>query len=224
MVVKLTDEIIIESHDINKPSLANKLPALFLDRDGVVIKECHYLSNPDKVRLEKGILKLLKTAYISGWKVIVVTNQSGISKDIFSWEDYKLVTNKVIDLIGKPCPISAIYANSFLPGSEINSWRKPNPRMISLAVEKFNLDLNKSILIGDRLTDLQAGARAGVNQVIHVKTGHGFKERKLVLNNIKDGYFFDKGKKTSLLLIDSINLCKLNQNTNLIEEDFSYDK
>ena len=78
-----------------------ELPCLFLDRDGVIIKDCHYIKNPEEVALEEGAWKLIKRAFYSKWIIVVITNQSGINKKILSWDDYYQVTRKMISLFEK---------------------------------------------------------------------------------------------------------------------------
>ena len=82
--------------------------AIFFDRDGVLIKDMHYLHDPNNVFLEKGVLELMKYALNNLIPVFIVTNQSGISRKIFTWNDYILVTKKMIELIGKSNPIVGI--------------------------------------------------------------------------------------------------------------------
>ena len=84
-----------------------------------------------------------------------------------------------------PDVITAIYANGEGP-NELNadkSWRKPNPNMILKASQDFNIDLSQSFLVGDRLSDIQAGHKAGLKNLVHILTGHGYDERKQVMAN-----------------------------------------
>jgi D-glycero-D-manno-heptose 1,7-bisphosphate phosphatase len=155
-------------------------PALFLDRDGVLIEDKHYISNPRDVALCNGAKKLLKNAKQHGWPVIVITNQSGISRGHFDWNAYDAVTDQLLDLLGEEAPLAAIYANGYGPDAASSSWRKPSPAMLHAASLELNIDLQRSLLIGDRLTDLQAGAAAGLTWLGHVQTGHGRRERKAV--------------------------------------------
>ena len=148
-------------------------PALFLDRDGVLIEDRHHICNPEEVRICKGAKSLIQTASSAGWPVVVITNQSGISRNLFNWEDYEAVTNRMLGLLGEDCAISAIYANGHGPEACPGSWRKPNPGMLEAAAQDLNIDIKMSIVVGDRLTDLMAGARAGALRVCHLKTGHG---------------------------------------------------
>ncbi len=171
----------------NKVVNSKKLPALFFDRDGVIIKDKHYISKPQDVEMSEGIKKLLKISKNSEWLNIVITNQSGISRGFLNWEDYEKVTNEIFLKIRDPELIDGIYANGEAPNTEsqIDSWRKPNPNMILQAAEDFNIDLDYSIIIGDRLSDLEAGKRAGIKKFVHVLTGHGYKERDVIIEEFK---------------------------------------
>ncbi len=164
--------------------------AAFFDRDGVIIKDKHFLSDPDLIEFEKGAKSLISKFKKNGWKVVVVTNQSGIYRNLFQWSDYEKVSERIIQLLGNPSLIDAIYANGLGPNLEKASWRKPNPEMIFEAKKDLNIDLKSSIIIGDRLTDIVAGIKAGLKIVYHVKTGYGTNERakieKLAKNNIDD--------------------------------------
>ena len=164
---------------------SNQYRGLFLDRDGVIIKDCHYIDNPLDVVLEKGARKLIIEAYKLNWRIIVVSNQSGISRGYFNWDDYDLITNKLISLFDGINPFTAIYANSLLNNNEIQSWRKPSPKMITYSAEKLNINLSNSILIGDRLSDIEAGIRAKVGSIFHVATGHGKIERENIYSFLK---------------------------------------
>ena len=161
--------------------------AIFLDRDGVINEDFHYIKDPVKVKLCKGAKVLIRKIFSKGIPTVIITNQSGISRKILTWEDYYLVNEKIIEQLGTPNPISAIYANSHTNTNQGNNWRKPNPNMIIQASLDLKINLQNSILIGDRLTDLQAGYRAGIKKLIHVMTGHGINERDQVISNFNNG-------------------------------------
>ncbi len=156
-------------------------PALFLDRDGVLIQDKHHLHNPDAVELCPGARKLVQAAAAMGWPVVVITNQSGIARGYFNWGAYEAVTERLQELLGPSAPLAAVYANGHGPDAPHNSWRKPSPAMLEAAATDLRLDLHRSLLVGDRLSDLQAGARAGLRWLAHVCTGHGKQERSAVL-------------------------------------------
>jgi len=165
-------------------------PAIFFDRDGVIIKDCHYISNPDKVEILKGAIEVMIYAKKIGFLIIVVTNQSGITRGFLNWDDYEKVTLRMLSHLGNPILIDGIYANSNSPDmtEEKKCWRKPNPNMLLAAKEDFNLDLENSIIIGDRLTDLVAGKNAGIRKFVHVMTGHGKNERACIKKEFSGSY------------------------------------
>ena len=122
----------------------------------------------------KDILSLFKR---HSWKIVVITNQSGISRGYFGWNEYEAVTNRMLELLGQEAEPTAIYANGHGPEAPITSWRKPSPQMILTSSNELSLALDQSILVGDRLSDLQSGASAGIKRLFHVKTGHGEEDR-----------------------------------------------
>ena len=161
-------------------------PVLFLDRDGIIIKEKHYLSSPDQVELEHYAREFISFFKKKGWLVIVVTNQSGISRGFFGWNQYEDVTHRMIQLLDYDCVPDAIYANSGLD-HKLESWRKPTPGMILQAAVDFALtDLSTSVLIGDKVSDLLAGHHAGIHNNILLKTGHGITESIDIVNAFKN--------------------------------------
>ena len=193
----------MKDHNLSKRR-KNFNKAIFFDRDGVLIKDAHYIKNSKYVSLIKGAREILSHTNNLGYLNIIITNQSGISRNFFTWEDYERVTFRMLSIINMPECITAIYANGEGP-NDLNSdesWRKPNPNMIIKASQDFNIDLSKSFLIGDRLSDIQAGYKAGLRNLVHVLTGHGQDERKKVIEN------YCKFKK-------SLNLCLINDLSNL---------
>ena len=187
-------------------------PCIFFDRDGVIIEDCHYIKNPEDVQLCPGVKDLIRDLHKRNYLIIIVTNQSGITKNLLTWEDYRKVSRRLIDLLGIPNPINAIYANSYTDSFE-GSWRKPNPGMLKQAAIDFSINLNSSILIGDRKSDLDAGINAGIGNLVHVETGHGKSERKIIEPEIdQNGNYNASNKKAKLLLLKNL--------TNFNEEFF----
>ncbi len=195
-------------------NLSTQKPAIFFDRDGVLIKDCHFISSADKVEIEDGVRELIKFAKSNDWIVIIITNQSGISRGYFTWEEYKSVTNQFLEDLGLPSHIDGIYANGF-DDKRSSYWRKPNPGMIFEAQFDFNIDLSQSILIGDRFSDIKAGLKANIQTLFHVLTGYGFEERSEIVKNLsKDKYvepykikelsLYEKGKYTKIHLINNL--------------------
>tara|TARA_Y100000589_G_C27196097_1_gene646873 strand:- start:2662 stop:3321 length:660 start_codon:yes stop_codon:yes gene_type:complete len=198
------NKLILENNINFSNRINQRRIAIFMDRDGVIIKDMHYLSDPERVILELGIKNLMQFAFDNFIPVFVVTNQSGIARKKFSWHDYFNVTNRMLEIIGSPNPIVGIYSNSYLETIN-NNWRKPNPGMILNAANQFKINLKESFLIGDRITDLQAGVNAGIGNVVHLLTGHGLKEREGVKKSIMQNKLFFLNKKSSMIyLLDNL--------------------
>jgi len=196
-------ERIIELKKYNEKKFSNSKVALFLDRDGVIIKDVGYIAKAEDVTLEKGIKNLMQFIYEKKIQVFVITNQSGISRGYFDWKDFDKVNQKMIYLIGEKSPIVAIYANSYLKLSQ-NNWRKPHPGMILEASKKYNIDTHKSIFVGDRLSDMIAGCKSGIKTLVHVKTGHGKNEYATIKNACDEDFFYIDNKKSKIIFIDNL--------------------
>ena len=163
----------------------NRSQALYLDRDGVVIEDMNYISDPADVRICPGVDNIMKEAKSLSIPIIIVTNQSGIERGRLTWDDYHQVTKKMIELLAYPEMLYGIYANSSVEfNGKIEEWRKPGAGMIIESSLAFNIELETSTLIGDRMSDLQAGINAGMRRVSHLLTGHGSKERANIPDKI----------------------------------------
>jgi len=139
--------------------------AIFLDRDGTIIEDLNYLSNPDHANLIPGIidtLKILQTKF----KLIIISNQSGINRGKITSEQFKAVHFKVISLLKEhDIKIDFVYYCPHKP-EEHCICRKPSPTMFFWASSKYKIDLTKSYMIGDRLTDIEAGKNAGCKTIL----------------------------------------------------------
>ena len=131
--------------------------------------------------------------------IVIITNQSGIARKITKWDDYFRITEKMLDLINSHNTLIAIYANGLCVDSPNYSWRKPSPEMILNAANFLKLDLSRSLLVGDRLSDLTSGLNAGLLNLFHVSTGHGKAEREEVQK------FFSKNKYSDSIKIRYID-------------------
>lgn len=150
--------------------------ALFLDRDGTVIENTPYLNDPAQVSVIPGARETIAAFRAKGYAVVLVTNQSGVARGLVSPEQYRAVEAAVIAALG-PGLVDATYACPFYPE---HPWRKPEPGMLLAAAQDLLLTLAGSMMAGDALADMQAGAAAGVGALAHVRTGHGRKERAAV--------------------------------------------
>ena len=170
-------------------------PLLFLDRDGVIVHEVNYLARPEDVALETGIADLVSWVHGRGIAIAAVTNQSGIARGRFGWPEYEAVEAEVerqlaergvaIDLV-VACAFHEEHTEGF--GMEHARWRKPGPAMLELAAERLGCDLEASVMIGDKASDVEAARNAGLAHAIHVLTGHGEEERAAALALARPGF------------------------------------
>jgi len=146
--------------------------AVFLDRDGTVNTEVDYLNSIKDLRLIRNTAKAIRFLNQNKIKVIIVTNQSGISRGLFSIDDLDNMHNELKRrLRRKGAYIDAIYYCPHHPDDEC-SCRKPKKGMFKLAAKDFDLKLNKCYIIGDKLTDIKAAHNIFAKGIL-VKTGYG---------------------------------------------------
>ena len=148
-------------------------PALFLDRDGVVNVDRGYVHRVDLFEFLPGIFELARFAAERAWPIVVVTNQAGIGRGLYSEADYQTVNRWMNDRFrSEQAPIAKVYHCPFHAELGIGEyrvdhpWRKPKPGMILQAAADLGLDLSRSCLIGDKLTDIEAAAAAGIPERI----------------------------------------------------------
>ena len=150
--------------------------AIFLDRDGTVNTEVDYLSSVKDLRLIRNTAKAIRFLNQNKIKVIIVTNQSGISRGLFSIDDLENVHNELKRrLHRKGAYIDAIYYCPHHPDDGC-LCRKPKDRMFKLAAKDFDLKLNKCYIIGDKLTDIKAAHNISAKGIL-VRTGYGKSEQ-----------------------------------------------
>jgi histidinol-phosphate phosphatase family protein len=145
-----------------------KSPAIFLDRDGTIMHDADYCSRPDQVRVFDGTSAALHRLKKTGYKIIVITNQSGIGRGFFTEKDYRAVEREVERQIGANL-IDATYFCPDTPGQR-SKCRKPAPGMVLQAAREHDVDLSRSFLIGDKEIDAECAHNAGV-RAIRVRTG-----------------------------------------------------
>ncbi|MBL8583348.1 MAG: HAD-IIIA family hydrolase [Rhizobiaceae bacterium] len=144
-------------------------PALFLDRDGTINVDTGYPSHPGEIELRRPVLPVIRAANRAGMPTVIVTNQSGIARAFFGWAAFASVNARLIELLkNESCGISMVLAcayhdKGFAPYNVADHpMRKPNPGMVLLAGEMLGCDLSRSIMVGDKESDMQAGERAGL--------------------------------------------------------------
>jgi len=156
-----------------------KRPAVFIDRDGTLIREKNYLSKIRDVRLIAGAVEALKLLRRAGYALIMVTNQSGIGRGYFTEEQLRKVHLHLSALLKKKgAALDAIYYCPHHPDEDCKC-RKPGLGMVNAAKKEFNLDLRRSYAVGDHTNDFLLGQNMG-GKGIFVLTGHGRRERKKI--------------------------------------------
>ena len=165
---------------LNRSQGTGLRPALFLDRDGVLVEEVHYLHKVEDVKLIGGASDIIAHANTLGVPVIIVTNQAGIGYGKYGWTEFAEVQERIINELGDAGAfVNAVFACPFHAKGEPpfqhpdHPGRKPNPGMLLHAAKRLAIDLAGSWIIGDRAGDLQAGKNAGLLGGLHVQTGHG---------------------------------------------------
>ncbi len=159
-----------------------KQPALFLDRDGVFIENCdNYVRSWDDVHFFPRALNALERIREIPYKIIVVTNQSAVGRGIMTFETAVALNNRILEVVRKRNGrVDASYLCPAKPGTH-DPCRKPRPGMLRQAAQEHDVDLSQSYMIGDALTDIQAGQAAGVKQAILLLTGRGKLQAQLPL-------------------------------------------
>lgn len=147
--------------------------AVFLDRDGVLIEDRHYLHRVEEVVITARTIPGLKRLADAGFQLIIVTNQSGVGRGYFTMTDVEKVHAHLLSEFARNgIPIRKIYVAPEAP-DQPSRGRKPSPQFLWDARDEFGLDIAKSFIVGDKLIDLECGWNAGVQKSILVRTGYG---------------------------------------------------
>lgn len=145
--------------------------AVFFDRDGTLMDEENYCDHPTRVRAIRGAAQSLAQLHDQGWLNIIITNQSGIGRGYFTWEDFDAVNKELLEQLDHP--IDGIYCCADHP-DQPTPRRKPGPGMIEEAVRDHGIDPAASWMIGDKDIDVACGRAAGCRTIL-VRTGYGEK-------------------------------------------------
>jgi D-glycero-D-manno-heptose 1,7-bisphosphate phosphatase len=152
---------------------ANLRPAVFLDRDGTIIEERDYLSRPEEVVVFPGASAALKQLQGAGFLLFIVSNQSGVGRGYFTLAEVEAVNRHLaMELAKAGVRFQKIYVAPEAP-DQPSRGRKPSPQFLFDARDEFGVDLARSYMIGDKLSDLECGWNAGVNKSLLVRTGYG---------------------------------------------------
>jgi D-glycero-D-manno-heptose 1,7-bisphosphate phosphatase len=148
--------------------MPEKTPAVFFDRDGTIMQDVNYCSDPKYVHVFADVADSLRKLKARGFKLIMITNQSGIGRGYFTRAQYDAVHREVLRQIGADL-IDATYVCPDPPGIE-SECRKPAPGMILRGAREHAIDLSRSIFIGDKEIDVHCGHNVGI-KAIRVRTG-----------------------------------------------------
>lgn len=153
----------------------NRAPAVFLDRDNTIIEDPGYISHPDQVRLLPDVAEAIRRLSATGHRIVLVSNQSGIARGLFTEEDLAAIHTRLESLLAaEGARLDGSYYCPFLDGPDAvvaayrqeSFLRKPNPGMLIRAAEELHIDLPRSWMIGDSSRDVEAGRRAGCRTIL----------------------------------------------------------
>lgn len=147
--------------------------AVFFDRDGTLMEEVNYCADPSQVRVFQGVPEALHKLKDAGFLNIVISNQSGIGRGYFSQAQYHAVQRELLRQIGEEL-IDAVYFCPDVPDAP-STCRKPEPGMLLEAARDLDIDLGRSVMVGDKTSDIECARRAGARSIL-VATGYGLSE------------------------------------------------
>ena len=166
------------------------IKTIFLDRDGVINKEINYLHKINDFEFIDGIFSACHYFETLGYKIIIITNQSGISRGYYNELDYKLLTEWMLsEFENNGVKILDVFHCPHAPKEECDC-RKPKPGMFLNAQIKYNIDMENSWMIGDKEVDISAANKAGILNTVLVRSGHMINENESssmhIINSIKE--------------------------------------
>ncbi len=159
--------------------------ALFLDRDGVINYDYGYVYKKEDFKFVNGIFNLCTKAQKDGYKIIVITNQSGIDRGYFTDNDFKNINQYMLDEFSKKgINIADVYYCPYLNHQD----RKPSPRMFLKAKEKYDIDMPSSLSVGDNVRDIEAARKAGVghNYLLSIAEEDPFCPTATIIHSLDD--------------------------------------
>ena len=152
----------------------NKKPALFLDRDGVLTEEIGYTKSIENLHIFPYVAECIRQIHEKGYYAIVITNQSGIARGLFTEETLKDMNTFLIEMTG----VDAVYYCPHHPDGNVDQYtkickcRKPEIGLLEQACNDFDIDMTRSYMVGDRAGDIITGQKAGIKTVL-LESGYG---------------------------------------------------
>lgn len=154
-------------------------PAAFIDRDGVINEELDYVHRIEDFRLLPGVIDGLGLLQQAGYRLVVVTNQAGIARGLYGEAEFEALTRHMVAMFAAAgVTIAGVYHCPHHPSAGLGAYRrdcdcrKPKPGMLLAAAADLGLALERSVLVGDKLSDIEAGRAAGVARCVLVTSGH----------------------------------------------------
>lgn len=165
--------------------------AVFLDRDGTIIAEKHYLHIVEEVEIFPGAGAALKRLQDAGFRLIIVSNQSGVGRGYFTLADVENVNDHLCrELAREGVKFDRVYIAPESPESP-SRGRKPSPQFLRDARDEFGLNLAESYLVGDKVVDLECGWNAGVKKCLLVRTGYGAELERTIPEQLSTAVIVD---------------------------------
>ncbi len=161
------------------------MKAVFLDRDGTIIRDVGYISSPEFIRFLPGAIEGLKKLQKMGFSLFIITNQSGIRRGYLSMERYHEINRELLlRLAGEHITIKAV---EFCPDhpAELSRCRKPSSLMVNRLINKYSINPSDSFFIGDRETDIEAGLNAGTRAIL-ISSHNRITKAEFVAKNLKE--------------------------------------
>jgi D-glycero-D-manno-heptose 1,7-bisphosphate phosphatase len=185
--------------------------AIFLDRDGTLIAEKNYLCRAEDVKIFPGAGRALKRLSDAGFKLFIVSNQSGVGRGYFTLADVDKVNQHLCDeLASDGIEFVKIYIAPEAPDKP-SRRRKPSPQFLFDARDEFDLDLAESFMVGDKLIDLECGWNAGVKKSILVRTGYGAETERAAANKFASAVIVDDLKGAADWILGALHRESLNR-------------
>ena len=172
--------------------MEDETKAVFLDRDGTISVEIGYIDNPADLSLYPFSAEALSALQKMGYKLIVVTNQSGVARGKFTESHVHDVNNMLRRLLGETdVMLDDIYYCPHYPEGGVEEYsvecscRKPGNELLTRAQSKFNINFSNSYMIGDKISDVDCGRNTGAKSIL-VRTGYGKEQEKLLQKRSSD--------------------------------------
>ncbi|MEC8157703.1 MAG: D-glycero-beta-D-manno-heptose 1,7-bisphosphate 7-phosphatase [Pseudomonadota bacterium] len=167
-------------------------PAVFLDRDGVINVDSGYVSDWHSFVFLPGVIDAMRSLCDAGYALIIVTNQSGIGRGFYTEEDFNILTERMCNELSRQgVSIAGVYFCPHLPDATVAHYRKtcdcrkPRPGLIHRAMQDLNIDLTRSAMVGDKVSDMQAALAAGIPHRYQVVSSKPYKNC-IAVNDLSD--------------------------------------